>query len=84
MPPKFPDVPPGTELFDVRPMLAEGLEPFDAIQGRWNALKPDGWLLLRAPFFPKPLIAHFSVLGVQTLPYDVGPGDVWLLLGPKP
>lgn len=84
MPPTFPGPPPGTDTFDVRPLLAAGQEPFDAIQDRWAALKPSGYLLVRAPFFPKPLIAHFSVLGVQALPYEGGPGDFWLLLGPKP
>jgi uncharacterized protein (DUF2249 family) len=41
---------------DVRPMLARGEEPFDAIRARVDALAPGQGLTVIAPFMPAPLI----------------------------
>lgn len=42
--------------FDVRPLLAQGNEPFDAIRARVDALKPGEGVTIIAPFMPAPLI----------------------------
>ncbi len=41
---------------DVRPMLARGTEPYDAIRGRVDALEPGEGVVVVAPFMPAPLI----------------------------
>ena len=41
---------------DVRPMLAQGIEPFSEIRKRIDAIVPGtGWIIV-APFMPAPLI----------------------------
>lgn len=40
---------------DVRPLLARGTDPFEAIQAALKQLSPDGLLSLTAPFEPRPL-----------------------------
>lgn len=50
---------------DVRPMLAAGEEPFDAIMDAVAALPPDGVLELTAPFEPVPLYAVLGSLGFE-------------------
>ena len=42
--------------FDVRKLIAAGIEPFPEIRRRINALKSDEGLELVAPFLPSPLI----------------------------
>lgn len=45
------DVPP----FDVRPILAGGTDPFDALMERAEVVEADGVLVVDAPFNPAPL-----------------------------
>jgi hypothetical protein len=44
------------KTLDVRPMLAQGIEPFPEIRKRINALLPGSGLIVIAPFMPAPLI----------------------------
>jgi hypothetical protein len=48
---------------DVRPLLAAGEEPFDAIMVAVSALPPDGVLEITAPFEPIPLYAVLKSRG---------------------
>jgi uncharacterized protein (DUF2249 family) len=48
---------------DVRPLLAAGEEPFDAIMSAAAALPPDGVLEITAPFEPVPLYAVMRAQG---------------------
>lgn len=45
-----------SKTLDVRPMLAQGIEPFPEIRKRINALLPGTGLIVIAPFMPAPLI----------------------------
>ena len=47
---------PPFKRFDVRKLLAEGIEPFPHIRKRVDALKPGEGLAIIAPFLPSPLI----------------------------
>lgn len=42
--------------FDVRRLLADGIEPLPEIRKRVEALKPNDGLTIIAPFLPSPLI----------------------------
>jgi uncharacterized protein (DUF2249 family) len=44
------------KILDVRPLLAEGQEPFAAIRERIDALPAGQGLTVVAPFLPAPLI----------------------------
>lgn len=44
------------KVFDVRPFIARGDEPFSAIRARVDALDPGHGLTVIAPFLPAPLI----------------------------
>lgn len=44
------------KTFDVRPLLARGDEPFDAIRARVDALLAGQGVTILAPFMPAPLI----------------------------
>jgi hypothetical protein len=44
------------KTFDVRPLLASGAEPFDAIRARVDALGAGQGVTILAPFMPAPLI----------------------------
>ena len=60
---------------DVRPMMAEGKEPFDAIMGAVGALGPQEEFELLAPLDPTPL---YQVLGAQGFTHEtssLGGGD---------
>ncbi len=46
---------PDVEPFDVRPILAEGTDPFEAIMRRAEAVPENGRLVIDAPFNPSPL-----------------------------
>lgn len=50
---------------DVRPLLAAGEEPFEAIMAAVAALPPDGMLELTAPFEPVPLYAVLRARGFE-------------------
>ncbi len=55
-------MPPTPEL-DVRPLLAAGQSPLEAILGHVAALPPGAAFRLRAPFEPQPLYAKLAGLG---------------------
>jgi uncharacterized protein (DUF2249 family) len=60
---------------DVRPMMAAGNEPFDAIMGAVSGLKPAEEFELLAPLDPVPL---YQVLGAQGFSHEteaLGGGD---------
>ena len=60
---------------DVRPMIAAGNEPFDAIMGAVSGLQPEEELELLAPLDPIPL---YQVLGAQGFSHEteaLGGGD---------
>ena len=60
---------------DVRPMMAAGNEPFDAIMGAVTGLQPEEELELLAPLDPIPL---YQVLGAQGFSHEteaLGGGD---------
>ena len=62
-------------ILDVRPMMAAGNEPFDAIMGAVGGLKPDEEFELFAPLDPIPL---YQVLGAQGFTHEteaLGGGD---------
>ncbi len=67
---------------DVRPILRAGGEPFGAIMGAVNALKPGEGLRLLATFKPVPL---FNVLGGKGFTHEareIGGGDWEVLFRP--
>ena len=51
--------------FDVRPLLAQGIEPFGAIRERIDRLEEGEGLLVIAPFLPSPLIERLGGEGFQ-------------------
>jgi len=60
---------------DVRPMMAAGNEPFDAIMGVVSGLRPEEEFELLAPLDPVPL---YEVLGAQGFSHEteaLGGGD---------
>lgn len=61
---------------DIRPLLARGEQPFDAIMSAADALSPGQALLLIAPFRPAPL---YSVMAGRGFSVDdrAAPGGVW-------
>ena len=68
---------------DVRPMMAAGNEPFDAIMGLVGSLRPDEDFELLAPLDPKPL---YQVLGAQGFSHEtesLGGGDYRILFRRK-
>ena len=68
---------------DVRPLLANGEEPFDRIMQAVGQLGPDEDLVIVAPFEPVPLE---GVLGSQGFAFDaveIGAGD-WRVTFTRP
>ncbi|MHB8827003.1 MAG: DUF2249 domain-containing protein [Acidimicrobiales bacterium] len=68
---------------DVRPLLADGLEPFDEIMSAVGQLSPGEDLVIVAPFEPVPLE---GVLGSQGFAFDaveIGDGD-WRVTFSRP
>ena len=51
--------------FDVRKILAEGVEPFPEIRKRVDALKPGEGIAVVAPFLPSPLIEKLRARGID-------------------
>lgn len=64
--------------FDVRAMLARGVEPFPEIHKRVDALKPDEGLIVVAPFLPSPLIEKLGSEGFASK-VERGHGADWLV-----
>ena len=54
------------KTLDVRPILAQGVEPFSRIRERVDALGPDEGLSVIAPFLPSPLIEKLGSEGFQS------------------
>jgi uncharacterized protein (DUF2249 family) len=59
---------PRFRTLDVRPLLKRGEEPFSAIRGAIDSLKPNEDLLLITPFLPSPLIELLQNEGFHARP----------------
>ena len=55
------------KILDVRPLLAQGTEPFATIRSRVDALKAGEGLTVIAPFLPSPLIEKLHSEGSARL-----------------
>jgi hypothetical protein len=64
--------------FDVRDMLAHGVEPFPEIHKRVSALKPDEGLIIVAPFLPSPLVERLTGEGFSSK-VERGGGADWMI-----
>ena len=64
--------------FDVRDILARGVEPFPEIRKRVDALKSDDGLVIVAPFLPSPLIVKLQSEGFGSK-VERGAGADWLV-----
>ena len=54
------------KTFDVRPIIANGREPFPEIRARIERLGPNEGLSVVAPFLPSPLIEKLSAEGFRS------------------
>jgi hypothetical protein len=54
------------KTLDVRPILAQGFEPFSKIRESIDALGPEEGLSVIAPFLPSPLIERLGSEGFQS------------------
>ena len=52
--------------FDVRRLLAKGIEPLPEIRKRVEALKPNEGLTIVAPFLPSPLVELLRAQGFES------------------
>ena len=64
--------------FDVRGLLAQGIEPFPEIFAKAQALKTDEGLIVVAPFLPSPLVERLSGDGLASK-VERGQGADWLV-----
>jgi len=64
--------------FDVRAMLARGVEPFPEIHQQVSALKPDEGLIVVAPFLPSPLVEKLTGEGFSSK-VERGSGADWMI-----
>ena len=64
--------------FDVRPLIANGQEPFPEIRKRVDALKPNEGLIVVAPFLPSPLVEKFQSEGFGSK-IERGTGADWIV-----
>ncbi len=64
--------------FDVREMLARGVEPFPEIRQRVDALRPGEGLIVVAPFLPSPLVEKLRSEGFASK-IEKGGGTDWLV-----
>ncbi len=60
---------------DVRPVLAEGGEPYRLIMDTVDGLAPGETLVLRSPFDPTPLHRVLAGLGFSRSTRELAPGD---------
>ncbi len=58
-------IPTRFKIYDVRPNLAQGEEPFPLIRARVDALTPGQGITIIAPFVPAPLIELLKSEGFQ-------------------
>ncbi len=65
---------PVTEL-DVRPVIADGGEPFRMIMDAVEGLPPGAVLRIRSPFDPRPLHRVLGGLGFSSSPRELAPDD---------
>jgi hypothetical protein len=63
--------------FDVRPILAAGVEPYPEIRRRLDTLKPAEGLILIAPFLPAPLIEKLGSEGYRSR-VERGESGTWI------
>ena len=64
--------------FDVRGLLAQGIEPFPEIFAKAHALKTDEGLIIVAPFLPSPLMERLGGEGFASK-VERGSGTDWLV-----
>jgi hypothetical protein len=64
--------------FDVRDLLARGVEPFPEIRQRVDALKAGDGLIVVAPFLPSPLVEKLTGDGFSSK-VERGNGADWLV-----
>ncbi len=64
--------------YDVRDLIARGIEPFPEIHRRVAALKPDEGLIIIAPFLPSPLIERLNSEGFLSK-LERGHGADWMI-----
>ncbi|MGH6762611.1 MAG: DUF2249 domain-containing protein [Phyllobacterium sp.] len=67
---------------DVRPLLKNGVEPFQAIMQAIDGLAPGQSLRLIAPFKPVPLFQVLERKGFAAVPHEIGDGDWEVLFSP--
>lgn len=60
--------------FDVRPILAEGNDPFEAIMERVDGVGEGGLLVIDAPFNPSPLRRVLAGRGFSSFARKLAPG----------
>lgn len=68
---------------DVRPMLKNGGEPFQAIMSAVDALRPGQGLKLFAPFRPQPLFEVMANRGFEHEVIEIAGGDFEVRFTPK-
>ena len=66
---------PKNQTLDVRPVIAQGEEPFALIRGRVDALAPGDSLTIIAPFLPAPLIELLKSEGFEATMEHRGDGS---------
>jgi hypothetical protein len=57
---------PKFKSLDVRPLIAQGIEPLPKIRAAIDALEPNEGLSVIAPFLPSPLIEKLGGEGFQS------------------
>lgn len=57
---------PEFQRFDVRKLLADGVEPLPHIRKRVDALKPNEGIAIVSPFLPSPLIERLKIDGFSS------------------
>ncbi len=60
---------------DVRPLIKDGIEPFDTIMNEVNSMDSQDQLIITAPFEPVPLEGVLSNQGFEYEVTDIGDGD---------
>ncbi len=68
-----------TKVLDVRPILADGGEPFEVIMNTAAPLTSGQTLLIIAPFEPVPLYRTLGARGFTPQSQMVNPGEWWVL-----
>lgn len=68
-----------TKILDVRPILADGGEPFVLIMETATPLRSGETLLLIAPFEPVPLYQAMGERGFTHETHSVNAGEWWVL-----